>query len=88
MCKIYCLFRLKYKCNHFRIGIKDKFSCFMMVLNHRSAVLKHLTMSFIPIILNNCQYLGLYLVLKTFIHLLNVYKRLQCLLGEDQIGHF
>ena len=32
-------------------------------------------------ILNNCQYLGLYLVLKTFIGLLNVYKLLQCLLG-------
>ena len=27
--------------NHFRIGIKDKFSCFMMVLNYRSAVLKY-----------------------------------------------
>ena len=25
-------------CNHFRIGIKDKFSCFMMVLNYQSAV--------------------------------------------------
>ena len=32
-------------------------------------------------ILNNCQYLGLYLVVKTFIRLLNVYKYLQCLLG-------
>ena len=32
-------------------------------------------------ILNNCQYLGLYLVFKMFIGLLNVYKRLQCLLG-------
>ena len=29
----------------------------------------------------NCQYLGLYLVLKTFIGLLNVYKHLRCLLG-------
>ena len=38
--KIYPLFLLKYLCNHFRIGIKDKFSCFMMVLNYRSAVLK------------------------------------------------
>ena len=34
LCKIYCLFRLKYKGNNFRIGIKDKFSCFMMVLNY------------------------------------------------------
>ena len=32
--------------------------------------------------LNNCQYLGLYLVLKTLKGLLNVYKRLQCLLGR------
>ena len=36
--KIYPLFLLKYLCNHFRIGIKDKFPCFMMVLNYHQAL--------------------------------------------------
>ena len=49
----------------------------LVVVNFTFKILLH----HFCISLNNCQYLGLYLVLKTFIGLLNIYKCLQCLLG-------